>query len=175
MQLPPSPRHLLVSCSGDTPKNWPLGFLQLKKCLLLRQVWVSLPWGWQQRSAPAARQEAKTNSQVVCCVSPVDKYCWQPTLPHRGMLQETRSPPSQALKQGRTAKWQLNVPTACVICSCGAGLLLALISQSRGAVPMMLTPPWHGYCLLFPPKSPQQVVRRGLACPLPWGGTGRFT
>lgn len=40
-----------------------------ERCLLRQRARVSIPQGWQQRSAPAAGQEARTNSQVVCCVS----------------------------------------------------------------------------------------------------------
>lgn len=37
------------------------------------------------------------DKQLDCllCVA-VDKHCWQPALPHQGMLQEMQSPPSQA-------------------------------------------------------------------------------
>lgn len=122
-----APAHLLL------PKNLASGLPPAEEMPPAVESVGLCPAGQQQHLAPAARQEARTNSQVVCCMSRQTNTAGNPRYLVRGCCKKCNP---------LLAKLQLNVPTVCVICSHGAGLPLALISQCWGAVLMMLTPPW---------------------------------
>lgn len=80
---PPLPQHLLSFCSGDPKK--PASGLPSAKKVPSAVANTGLHLTGMAAALGIGRQAGGHDQQPGCLLHvPVDKYCWQPTLPHCG-------------------------------------------------------------------------------------------